>query len=72
VTKLPRASISLVAPGTAVVNIALYFLSGSLAFAANRSGAKESGPIVPLEWIVKLLVYFRRLSVQADGLIKVL
>jgi hypothetical protein len=43
-----------------------------VAFRREPKWCKESGPIVPLEWIVKLLVYFRRVSLQADGLIKVL
>jgi hypothetical protein len=47
----------------------------SLRFVAFRREAKrckERGPIVPLEWIARLLVYFRRVSLQADGLIKAL
>jgi hypothetical protein len=43
-----------------------------VAFRREPKRCKESGPIVPLEWIVKLLVYFRRVSLQADGLIKAL
>jgi hypothetical protein len=47
----------------------------SLRFVVFRREAKrckQSGPIATLEGIVELLVYFRRASLQADGLIKVL
>jgi hypothetical protein len=41
-------------------------------FRREAQRCKQSGPIATLEWIAKLLVYFQRASLQADGLVKVL
>jgi hypothetical protein len=43
-----------------------------VAFRREPEAVQRKWPNCPVEWIVKLLVYFRRVSLQADGLITAL